>query len=355
MKVLVHGASIDPQGRLRHALVGLARRGHALQWLEGSAPDEPGITPVARLRDIHHGHADLVVGEGSPWDLAWRGWRLRARAALLATSGERLQKWGLLERWAWESLHSQALIDEEDSESVLRHAGHIPLERFVLWAGGDPVLSQLPESHDVELLERAGERALARQLGPLRRPAFFVDRDGTLIVEHGYLSDPARVELLPGVAAALRALQAERIPIVVVSNQSGIGRGKFSEGEMFAVMARLRVMLRAEGVELDAIYYCPHAPDGGCDCRKPGTVLLERAAEDQQALLVSSWMVGDKLLDAATGRAMGGTGVLVRTGYGRDEETRAAESEYGRPDRVYDGVGAAAAAFLAVREARDSA
>lgn len=354
MKVLVHGGSIHAGGRMRHALIGLARRGHALQWLAGDAPLEPGIVPIRDLRDIHHSDSDLVVGEGSPWGLMWRGWRLRARAALLATDAASLKRWSLHDHWAWESLHSQALIDEADSEAVLPHVGHIPLERFVLWAGGDPAEAEKPESDDAGLLERAGERALARQMGPLRRPAFFVDRDGTLIVEHGYLSDPGCVELLPGVASALRALQSQRIQIIVVSNQAGIGRGLFTAGQMFAVMARLRILLRAEGVELAAIYQCPHAPDDGCACRKPGTMLLERAAQDQQALLVSSWMVGDKLLDAATGRAMGGTGVLVRTGYGRAEEARALTSEFGVPDRIYDGLEHAAAAFLASRDGHDS-
>lgn len=354
MKVAVHGASVRPDSRLRAALRGLARRGHAVTWVGAEAPFCEGMRVVATDRELRPGDADLVIGERSALALAWRAWRWHAHAGLLALRADDLKRWGFFERFGWDTLPLYALIEEHEGEDVRASAGDLPLERFVLWHA-DEEPSDLPSSTDAELLERAGERALARRAGPVRRPVFFVDRDGTLIVEHGYLGDPERVELLPGVAEGLRALQAERIPIVVVSNQSGIGRGKFGVDDMLRVMARLRVVLRERGVELSGIYVCPHAPDAGCDCRKPGTVLAHRAADDLQALLAHSWMVGDKLLDAAMGRAMGGTGVLVRTGYGADEERAADESEYGKPDRVYDGVAQAAAAFLASRDALDTA
>ncbi|MBI5168952.1 MAG: HAD family hydrolase [Candidatus Eisenbacteria bacterium] len=354
MKVAVHGASVRPDSRLRAALCALARRGHAVTWVGANAPACDALRVVSSDRELRPGDADLVVGERSALALAWRAWRWHARAGLLAIRATDLAGWGFFERWGWDTLPLQALIEEHEGEHVRTLAGDLPLERFVLWhTEGNP--SERPSSPDAELLEHAGERALARHAGPMRRPVFFVDRDGTLIVEHGYLADPAGVELLPGVADALRLLQAERVPIVVVSNQSGIGRGKFGVDDMLAVMARLRVVLRERGVELSGIYVCPHAPGAGCACRKPGTELLERAADDHQALLAHSWMVGDKLLDAATGRAMGGTGVLVRTGYGAKEEEGAAGSEWGRPDRVFDGLAQAAAAFLASRDALDTA
>lgn len=353
MKIAVHGESIGADSRLRHAIVGLARRGHHVTWVGSDAPACEALRTVAHGRALGHGEAELVIGERSAFALAWRAWRWHARAGLLALPAEALARWGFLERWSWEGLHLHALVEEHEGDTLRAHAGDIPLDRFVLWEGA-AAGTDSPSSRDADVLERAGERALARHAGPVRRPAFFVDRDGTLIVERGYLADPAGVELLPGVAEALRQLQAERVPIIVLSNQAGVGRGKFDRDTMLRVMARLRVLLRERGVELSAIYACPHAPGAGCACRKPGTLLAEHAADDQQLTLVQSWMVGDKLLDAATGRAMGGTGVLVRTGYGTAEERDASGSPLGAPDRVYDTLGDAARAFLASRDALDS-
>ena len=118
------------------------------------------------------------------------------------------------------------------------------------------------------------------------------------------------------------------------------------------MMARLRVVLRSRGVELDGVYFCPHRPEDGCACRKPGTRLLERAAADHLLSLRRSVMVGDKLLDAQTGRNAGGLGVLVRTGYGREEEARlAAGGGVPRPDHVCDGLPEAAEWILASGDA----
>jgi histidinol-phosphate phosphatase family protein len=171
----------------------------------------------------------------------------------------------------------------------------------------------------------------------------FLDRDGTLIVERGYLSDPDGVELLPGVAAALRQLHAAGVAIVVVSNQAGVGRGLFPVERAWATMARLRRLLRAEGVELDAVRFCPHRPDEGCRCRKPGTGMLEDASEALHLSPVGSVMAGDRWLDAAAGRAAGGMGVLLRTGYGREEEAKIAAGEVPAPDLVLDDLPALAA------------
>jgi len=173
------------------------------------------------------------------------------------------------------------------------------------------------------------------------RAAVFLDRDGTLVVEREYLDDPAGLELLPGVASALRGLRGAGFALVVVSNQSGVGRGRFTAGRVHEVMAGLRHALRAQGVELDAIYFCPHRPEEGCPCRKPGTALLERAADDQQLDLAQSVMVGDKRIDVLAGQRAGGHGVLVRTGYGREEE-RAAETEPRGADYIADDLAGAA-------------
>lgn len=152
---------------------------------------------------------------------------------------------------------------------------------------------------------------------PAPRRFAALDRDGTIIVEKNYLSDPAGVELLPGAAAGLRRLRAAGWGLVVVSNQSGIGRGYFSEADYEKVTARLVALLRAEGVELDGIYHCPHAPGAGCDCRKPRPGMLERAAREHGFRPEDCVVIGDKPADVELGRNAGAAlAVLVRTGYG---------------------------------------
>jgi histidinol-phosphate phosphatase family protein len=183
----------------------------------------------------------------------------------------------------------------------------------------------------------------------------FADRDGTLIVERDYLADPDGVSLIPGVPRALADLRAAGFPVVVISNQSGVGRGRFTLARAYEVMARLRERLRVEGVELDAIYLCPHRPEEACACRKPGTALLERAAEDLQLTLARSFMVGDKRIDVETAARAGGRGVLVRTGYGREEELRpAAPDGADAPAFVAEDFATAAAWILAHEEPIES-
>lgn len=158
----------------------------------------------------------------------------------------------------------------------------------------------------------------------MKRAAAFIDRDGTLIEELEYLSDPERVALIPGAVEALRALRAAGFLLVVVTNQSGIARGLYQEADFRAVQARLDALLAAHGVHLDAVYHCPHHPDftGPCDCRKPGLGMY-RAAEAELGLdLTASAFIGDRASDVLPAIATGGMGFLVRTGYGSAEEGR---------------------------------
>lgn len=349
MRVLVHGGSLAIAGpRLAHAAAGLELRGHDVQW---AGPGAPAGSP----RPGAAFEADVVVGGPRPLSVATAGWRTRARAMVIGATGATVAGWGRVDRWAWESLAAIALIDEGDAPAVRGRSAELALERFGLWSP-DAAPAEPDVAHaDVEILERACERAIARAVAIAPRAGVFVDRDGTLVVERGYLADPDDIELLPGVARALRAVRAAGHPVVVISNQSGVGRGLFPLSRVYEAMARLRRLLRTHGVELDAIYFCPHRPDEGCACRKPGTRLLERAADDLVLSLQRSLMVGDKRLDAATGQAAGGTGILVRTGYGRDEEARIADGEFDRaPDRVCDDLEQALALFLAYDEARDA-
>ena len=166
------------------------------------------------------------------------------------------------------------------------------------------------------------------------RPFVAVDRDGTVIVERHYLSDPARVELIPGAASGLRALQRAGLGLVVLTNQSAIGRGFFDHERLAAIHRRMGELLADEGVQLDGIYYCPHVPDEGCACRKPRTGLLERAARELDFLPAESFVIGDKACDMDLGRRAGAVTLLVRTGYGADAANDASLA----PDHVVDGL-----------------
>lgn len=133
----------------------------------------------------------------------------------------------------------------------------------------------------------------------------FLDRDGTVIEDLGYPREPERVRLLDGAAAGLRALRDAGFALIVVSNQSGIGRGIIDPAEARAVHERFVAELEAEQIELEAAWYCPHAPSEQCDCRKPEPAMLLRAAERLDVVLADSFMVGDKLSDAQAGRRAG--------------------------------------------------
>jgi len=159
--------------------------------------------------------------------------------------------------------------------------------------------------------------------------AVFLDRDGTLIEEVGYLDRPERVELYPWSTDAIRALNRGGLRIVMVTNQSGVARGFFSEAVVERVHRHIAELLGAGGATIDAYYYCPHHPDGkvagfarACECRKPGRGLVDRAARELGIDPERSFTVGDRWLDVALARAVGARGILVRTGYGVTEEAR---------------------------------
>jgi D-glycero-D-manno-heptose 1,7-bisphosphate phosphatase len=159
-----------------------------------------------------------------------------------------------------------------------------------------------------------------------RRPAVFIDRDGTLTEEVGYVNHPSRLRLLPRSAAAVRLLNQAGIAAVVATNQAGIARGYFSEEVMHAVHERLHAELKDAGAHLDGLYVCPHHPTEGvppfradCDCRKPRPGMLRQAARDLDLDLGDSTMVGDKASDLLVAPAVGARAVLVLTGYGLGE------------------------------------
>lgn len=148
----------------------------------------------------------------------------------------------------------------------------------------------------------------------MRYAAAFLDRDGTINRDAGYVDDPADVQILPGSAEAIALLNARSIPVVVVTNQSGVGRGLYSEADFDAVQAEIERQLALRSCALDAVYRCLHGPSEGCDCRKPALGLYRRAAREHGIELGRSLYVGDKISDVLPAVKLGGTGYLLRTG-----------------------------------------
>lgn len=165
-----------------------------------------------------------------------------------------------------------------------------------------------------------------------------LDRDGTINVERDYLDDPDEVELIAGAACGLHRLRESGLGLVVVTNQSGIGRGYFDEGRLQQIHDRLRALLSAEGVELDAIYVCPHAPEEQCDCRKPKPGMVRQASGEFGFDPRWAFVVGDKACDIEMGRAVGATTLLVRSGCGAETERKNGTD----PDYVVDDLWEAA-------------
>jgi D-glycero-D-manno-heptose 1,7-bisphosphate phosphatase len=159
------------------------------------------------------------------------------------------------------------------------------------------------------------------------RPAVFLDRDGTLIEEAGYLDRLERLVFYPFSVDAVRALNRGGFAVVIVTNQAGVARGIFREAFVDEAHRHVRARLEAGGARVDGFYYCPHHPEASvpeyrmaCNCRKPQPGLLVRAAADLDLDLARSFVVGDRWHDIQAGRAVGSRTLLVRTGYGRTEE-----------------------------------
>lgn len=187
------------------------------------------------------------------------------------------------------------------------------------------------------------------------RAAVFLDRDGTINEEVGYIRDLDHLQLIPGAAQAIARLNARGIPVVLVSNQSGAARGYYPQGWIDQLHERLQALLAEQGARLDAIYYCPHLPEGvvselslRCECRKPSPGMLQRAAREHGLALEGSTMIGDKSVDVEVARRAGCRAVLLRTGYG--ERVLAGTYQYAvQPDYVATDLAEAVDWLLAER------
>ena len=166
-----------------------------------------------------------------------------------------------------------------------------------------------------------------------------LDRDGTIIEERHHLADPDGVALVPGAVEGLKQLRRMGLGVVVVTNQSVVGRGMVDEVGLARIHDRMRALLAERGGEIDAIYHCPHLPDAGCGCRKPEPGLVDRAARDLGFDPGEAFVIGDHAGDMEMGRRVGATTVFVLTGHGREELERVS----GDADHVADDLAGAAA------------
>jgi heptosyltransferase-2 len=162
----------------------------------------------------------------------------------------------------------------------------------------------------------------------------FLDRDGTLNYDPGYLKVAAELKLLAGVGPALARLKGAGARLVVVTNQSGVGRGIVTLKDLEAIHARLEGLLEQEGAELDAIYFCPHHPDDGCHCRKPNVGMVERAVSELQLDLRRSYLIGDDARDIQLAHRVGAKAILFTPGLVDAQALEPLKAEQTMPDAV---------------------
>ncbi|MEA3296305.1 MAG: HAD-IIIA family hydrolase, partial [candidate division Zixibacteria bacterium] len=194
-----------------------------------------------------------------------------------------------------------------------------------------------------EMVSDAAGQILDLRIGA--KGALFVDRDGTVVVDKDFLSDPGQVEFEQGSVEALQTAIELGLKIVIVSNQSGVARGMFDCITVERVNKRLLEMLAAAGIEIDGIYYCPHHPQGripeftqACNCRKPAPGMLEEASRQLGIDLRKSYVIGDKLDDFNLGHVVGAKSYLVRTGYGAGQESQLPNSCTNNNKCVFDNL-----------------
>jgi D-glycero-D-manno-heptose 1,7-bisphosphate phosphatase len=181
------------------------------------------------------------------------------------------------------------------------------------------------------------------------KKAVFLDRDGTINEEVGYLSDLKQLRLIPGAARAIKRLNDAHFLVVLVTNQSGIARGYFTEAFVQETHVLLRKMLKEQGAHIDAVYYCPHHPKSGesaytrmCECRKPGIGMIEQAVRDMHIDVRSSYVIGDKWSDVELGQRAGTRAILVSTGYKADDPGNKRPDRVREPDLIASTLGDAA-------------
>lgn len=195
----------------------------------------------------------------------------------------------------------------------------------------------------------------------MKRRAVFIDRDGTLSEEVGYINHPSRFLLFPYAAGAVKLLNDHEWLAVIITNQAGVARGYFDEAMIQTVHDNLKRDLQSAGARIDGIYYCAHHPSVGeppyrqdCDCRKPKPGLIKRAATDLNIDVQQSWMIGDRYSDIELARNAGVRSALVLSGYGRGEWENQRSSWQHQPDLIAENLFEAIVSITAVAAPADN-
>lgn len=192
----------------------------------------------------------------------------------------------------------------------------------------------------VQMASKGAAAGVATTL-PLQGITVFLDRDGTTNRDTGYIKTPDELQIFPGAVEAVARLKQAGARVVMITNQSGVGRGLFSTDTLGAIHARLRAVFEAGGAPFDGLYYCPHHPDDGCACRKPGTAMVERAVADLGLDLSRAYVVGDQRRDIDLARRIGAKGILVTTGPTSTQALEELRQEGAAPDYVATDLGQA--------------
>jgi histidinol-phosphate phosphatase family protein len=161
----------------------------------------------------------------------------------------------------------------------------------------------------------------------IKVPAVFLDRDGTVIFDKNYLSSPKKVKLYSYAADSINRLHAAGFKVIIVTNQSGVARGMFTEQDLQKIHERFVVLLKKAGAEVDAIYYCPHVDEDSCNCRKPKIGMVLESTKKFNIALERSYTVGDSVRDYLLGYNSGGNGILVLTGHGKKQQEKIAQEK----------------------------
>jgi D-glycero-D-manno-heptose 1,7-bisphosphate phosphatase len=195
----------------------------------------------------------------------------------------------------------------------------------------------------------------------MKNRAIFIDRDGTLNEEVGYITDISQFRLFDFAAESIKLINDAGWYAVIITNQAGIARGQYTEEFLWLLHAEMESSLRQRGARLDAIYYCPHHPDFGvppyrqdCNCRKPKPGLIDKASRDLSLDLKECYVIGDRIRDVETGHAAGARSVMVMTGYGREEYSDSHGTWTRRPDHVCEHLLEAVRWILLKTETRTS-
>lgn len=201
------------------------------------------------------------------------------------------------------------------------------------YGGKVVIIPHLAGNSTTEILERIARKngahgACITLAPPERRPAVFLDRDGTIIEHVDYLHDPSRVRFIPGALDGIRRMRAAGASIVVITNQPGIGIGYFPEDDLFSVNKAILTEANKRGALVDRFFYCPHSMGDGCHCRKPSPGLVERAVRELNIDLSNSFVIGDMTSDIEMGRVTGCHTILVRTGKGGMDGLYSASPEF---------------------------